>query len=331
VASQGPGAGTEGAGVGRGGPPPGFVLLAAVLAMSWGGPLVRYATAPPLAVAAWRVAFSVLFIAIVVVARGRAGATRSLTGREWALGVTSGLFLAAHFWSWIASLSYTTVASSVVLVSTQPVFVAILSVAFLKETPLPRQWAGIAVAVVGAGVIGWGDFAGGPEPLLGDLLAVAGAAFVSIYYVIGRRLRQRLDLWSYIAVVYGVAALVLLMGAALHPGVAVTGYPRTDWLVFLALAAGPMMIGHTGVNYALRFLPAYVANLALLGEPIGATLLAWWLPGIRERPTVQLLVGGSLVLLGIAMGTTRRVGKSRGPDPPWSAGDGRASFREDPG
>jgi drug/metabolite transporter (DMT)-like permease len=141
------------------------------------------------------------------------------------------VFLAAHFWSWIASLSYTTVASSVVLVSTQPVFVALLSVAFLKETPLPRQWAGIAVAVVGAGVIGWGDFAGGPEPLLGDLLAVAGAVFVSIYYVIGRRLRQRLDLWSYIAVVYGVAALVLLLGAALHPGVAVTGYPRspTGW------------------------------------------------------------------------------------------------------
>jgi drug/metabolite transporter (DMT)-like permease len=307
----------------------GFVLLAAVLAMSWGGPLVRYATAPPLAVAAWRVAFSVLFIAIIVVARDRGRAIRSLSGREWAMAATAGFFLAAHFWSWIASLSYTTVASSVVLVSTQPVFVALLSVALLKETPAPRQWAGIAVAVLGAGVIGWGDFAGGPEPLLGDLLAVAGAVFVSIYYVIGRSLRQRLDLWSYIAVVYGVAAGILLGGAALHPDVTVTGYPRTDWLVFLALAAGPMMIGHTGVNYALRYLPAYVANLALLGEPIGATLLAWWLPGIRERPTLQLLGGGALILLGIAMGMRRRIGKFTGPDPPWPPdGNGATIERE---
>ena len=197
-------------------------------------------------------------------------------------------------------------ASSVVLVNTQPVFVAVLSILFLGERPTSRQWLGIGVAVVGAGIIGWGDFGGGARPLLGDLLAVAGALFVSLYYVIGRRLRQRMDLWSYIAVVYGVAAGVLLGAAAVHPAVAVSGYPGTDWLVFLALAAGPMMIGHTGVNYALRHVRAYVANLALLGEPIGATLLAWWLPGIRERPTAQLLIGGSLVLLGIGLGVLRR-------------------------
>ncbi len=307
-------------------PPPGLVLLAAVLAMSWGGPLVRYATAPPLAVAAWRVALSVLFIAIVVVARDRGRSIRAMSRRDWVLALGAGFFLAAHFWSWITSLSYTTVASSVVLVSTQPVFVAILSVAFLKESPSRRQWLGIGVAVLGAGVIGWGGFARGPEPLLGDLLAVAGAVFVACYYVIGRGVRQRLDLWSYIAVVYGVAAALLLFGAAVHPNVALTGYPGTDWLVFLALAAGPMMIGHTGVNYSLRYLPAYVANLALLGEPIGATLLAWWLPGIREPPTLQLVLGGSLVLLGIGMGMVRRNQKSTGPDPPWTGREDDATI-----
>lgn len=286
--------------------PPGWVLLAAVLAMSWGGPLVRYATAPALVVAAWRVAFSVVFILAVVWVRDRGRAIRSLEGRDWLLAAASGAFLAGHFWSWIASLSLTTVASSVVLVNTQPVFVAVLSILFLGERPTVRQWTGIGVAVAGAAVIGWGDFAGGAEPLLGDLLAVAGAVFVSLYYVIGRRLRQRLDLWSYVAVVYGVAATLLLGAAAAHPEVAVTGYPGTDWLVFLALAAGPMMIGHTGVNYALRYMPAYVANLALLGEPIGATLLAWWLPGIRERPSIQLVVGGGLVLAGIGLGVRRR-------------------------
>jgi drug/metabolite transporter (DMT)-like permease len=286
--------------------PPGVILLVAVLAMSWGGPLVRYATAPALAVAAWRVSFSVLFIAGVVLLRDRGAAIRRLSGRDWALGLLSGAFLAGHFWSWIASLSYTTVASSVVLVNTQPIFVALLSIAFLGERPSRRQWVGIGVAVMGAAVIGWGDFAGGVDPLVGDLLAVAGAVFVSLYYVIGRRLRQRLELWDYIAVVYGAAAAILLGATAAMPGVDVAGYPGTDWLVFLALAAGPMMIGHTGVNYALRYIPAYVANLALLGEPIGATLLAWWLPGIRERPSVQLVLGGALVLFGIGLGVRRR-------------------------
>lgn len=285
---------------------PGLVLLVAVLAMSWGGPLVRYASAPALVVAGWRVGFSVLFIAAVVLVRDRGRAIRGLALRDWALAAASGAFLAGHFWSWIASLSYTTVASSVVLVNTQPVFVAILSILFLGERPTGRQWAGIAVAVAGAAVIGWGDFGGGTRPLVGDLLAVAGALFVSLYYVIGRRLRQRMDLWSYIGVVYGVAAGVLLGAAAALPDVAVTGYPATDWAVFLALAAGPMMIGHTGVNYALRHVRAYVANLALLGEPIGATLLAWWLPGIRERPSLQLVLGGSLVLIGIGLGLVGR-------------------------
>jgi drug/metabolite transporter (DMT)-like permease len=298
---------TDGSGRGAGPVlPPGAILLVAVLAMSWGGPLVRYASAPALAVAAWRVAFSVLFIAVVVLVRDRGRAIRGLGPRDWALAAASGLFLAGHFWSWIASLSLTTVASSVVLVNTQPVFVAALSVAFLGERPTRRQWLGIVVAVAGAAIIGWGDFLGGARPLAGDLLAVAGALFVSLYYVIGRRLRQRMELWSYIALVYGAAALVLLGAAWAHPGVPVTGYPPTDWAVFLALAAGPMMVGHTGVNYALRYVPAYLANLALLGEPIGATLLAWWLPGIRERPSIQLVLGGALVLLGIGLGVMRR-------------------------
>lgn len=288
--------------------PPGLILLVVVLAMSWGGPLVRYATAPALAVAAWRVTLSVVFILAVVWLRDRGRALRALSGRDWVLAALSGAFLAGHFWSWIESLSYTTVASSVVLVNTQPIFVALLSIAFLGERPTRLQWTGIGVAVVGAGVIGWGDLAGGADPLVGDLLAVAGAVFVSLYYVIGRRLRQQMELWDYIAVVYGVAAVILLVAAAALPGVDVTGYPATDWLVFLGLAAGPMMIGHTGVNYALRYIPAYVANLALLGEPIGATLLAWWLPGIRERPSAQLLLGGALVLLGIGMGLRRRSG-----------------------
>ena len=291
--------------------PPSFALIVAVLAVSWGGPLVRFTEAPALAVAAWRLALSVAFILLVVLARAETRRLPELSRREWLLAVASGVLLAAHFWSWIASLELTSVASSVVLVNVQPVFVATLSVLFLGERPTRMQWTGIGVAVAGAAVIGWGDWGGGTadggrDPLTGDLLALAGAAFVSGYYVIGRGLRQRLDLWHYIAIVYGVAAVVLLAAATLHPRVALTGYAPRDWWIFVALAAGPMMLGHTGVNYALRYLRAYVANLALLAEPVGATLIAWLLPGIAEVPPGATLAGGALILAGIALGTLSR-------------------------
>jgi drug/metabolite transporter (DMT)-like permease len=300
--------------------PPGLVLFVAVAAFSWAGPLVRFTDASALAVSAWRLLFSVAFIALVLAARrgGIAGALRRarLDRGEWALAVASGLLLAAHFWSWIASLDHTTIASSVVLVSTQPFFVAVLSVLFLGERPVRREWLGIAIAVAGAGAIGWGDLALGPGALFGDFLALAAALLAAGYYIIGRRLRRKLDLWTYVGVVYGVAAAVLSVAILLTPAVSLTGYARADWLVFLALAAGPMMLGHTGVNYALRYIPAYIANLAVLGEPVGAILLAWLLPAIREVPPLQTLVGGALILLGIAIGSLPGRGGRRSPPPP---------------
>lgn len=292
--------------------PPGVALTAAVVAISWAGPLVRFATAPALAVATWRLVLCVLMIAAVLAVRGR-GAVPRLRAREWALAAAAGLLLAAHFWSWITSLELTSVASSVVLVSTQPLFVAALSVAFLGERPAARQWGGILIGTAGAAVVGWGDWALGPTALLGDALALAGAVFASGYLVIGRRLRARLDLWHYTGVVYGIAALALAAAAALHPGVALTGYPAGDWWVFLALAAGPMLVGHTGMNYALRYVPAYLATLVVLAEPIGATLIAWLVPAIGEVPAPRTLLGGGLILGGIALGTIGRRTRTRAP------------------
>lgn len=290
--------------------------------MSWAGPLVRFSTAPPLVIGAWRLALSVGFIALTLAGRRELLRTARLTAREWVLGVGSGLLLALHFWSWIASLGLTSVASSVVLVSTQPLFVAALSLTFLGERPSRLQWSGIALAVIGAAVIGWGDFARGRAPLLGDVLALAGAVFAAGYYVIGRRLRQRLDIRVYTGLVYGIAAVALALATLASPAVDLIGYPRQDWLIFLALAAGPMMIGHTGVNYALRYVPAYVANLVVLGEPVGATIIAWLLPAIGERPSQQTLAGGMLILFGIALGVARQ--KSR-PTP------GTGTSRPSPG
>ena len=295
--------------------PPALALFTAVCALSIAGPIIRFTDAPALAVAAWRLTLSVVVIGVVILARPQSRAFPRLTTAEWGLALLSGTLLAVHFWTWFESLNMTSVASSVVLVNTQPIFVAILSGIFLKERASAVQWLGIAVAVGGAAVIGWGDHRGAVAgSLAGDLLAVLAAVFVSVYFVIGRRLRQRLDLWQYVGLVYGAAALVLLTAVAIHPGVDLVGYAPRDWLIFATLAAGPMMLGHTGVNYALRYVRAYVANLVILGEAVGATLIAWWLPQIGETPGATTLVGGGLILAGIAIGAAAGRGESSQPD-----------------
>jgi drug/metabolite transporter (DMT)-like permease len=292
------------------------------VAISFAGPLVRFSTAPALAIAAWRLVISVAFIAVVLVLRGGFLRGSHLSRREWALAGAGGILLAGHFWLWTTAIQLTSIASTAVLVSTQPLFVGLLSIRFLGERPLPRQWAGIVLAVGGAGIIGWGDFGTGRPALLGDSFALLAAILAAGYFTIGRGLRRRMDLWAYTGVVYGICAAVLLTAVLGSPEVPAGGYGMGDWMVFLGLAAVPMMMGHTGINYALRYLPAYVANLASLGEPVGATLLAWVLPSIREVPATKTVAGGVLVLLGITLGTlgTLRVGgvgegTRSGPDP----------------
>jgi len=279
--------------------------------MGWSGPLVRFSEAPALAIAVWRLVFAVALIGVL---RALAGGTRP-HGREWRAAIVAGVFLAAHFWAWIASIGMTSVASSVALVCMQPVFVAIFSATFLREHPTRAQWAGIMTAVAGAFVIAWGDWGRGTEALIGDALALLGAVLVSVYYVIGRRLRQRLDLWTYTGVVYGVAAIALAL-AALASGVDLVHHPGREWAIFGALALLPTMLGHTGANYALAHYRAYTVNLAILGEPVIASLLAWVLPGIREAPPLQTVVGGVLIVGGIALGMIRKAGASSHSDAP---------------
>lgn len=284
---------------------PGLVLALSVFAVSWAGPLVRFTGAPALAISFWRLAIACGIIGVLLVVRGEWRELRLLHGRDWALAGLAGLFLAGHFVTWIASLQLTTVAASVVLVSTQPLWVALLSIPLLGERPRPIQWAGITLAMAGAAWVGWGGGVGGAGDLRGNLLALSGAALAAAYYVLGRGLRRRVSIWPYVAVVYGAAAVMLLV-ALLASGTPVVGYASGDWAVFAALAIGPMMIGHTGQNWALRYLPAYAVNVSLLGEPIGATLIAWLLPGIRETPPAAVLLGGALILGGIIMGMRRR-------------------------
>ncbi|HEX4683318.1 MAG TPA: DMT family transporter [Gemmatimonadaceae bacterium] len=290
---------------------PSVVLALALVGISFGGPLVRLSTAQPLVIALGRIGFSLIVVAGALLVTGSWRQWRALDRRSLGLALAAGVMLAVHFWSWNASIGLTTVAASVVLVNMQPVIVAALSVTLLHEPPSRLQWLGIAIGMIGATVVASPAFGffGSSTPaiayvhnraLLGDLLALVGAATGACYYVAGRRLRATLDIWPYVGLVYGAAFAALLLFAA-AARVAVVPQPPRELAIFAGLALGPMLLGHTGFNWALRFMPAYVVNLTLLGEPVGATLLAAVLPGIREMPGIATLIGGALIFIGIYM------------------------------
>ncbi|HXL34601.1 MAG TPA: DMT family transporter, partial [Gemmatimonadales bacterium] len=260
-----------------------LVLIVAVLATTYAGPIVRFAAAPALAIAFWRLAMVLPVtggLAVLEGSREPGAGSRSWrvallpAPRSLLLMALSGLLLAFHFWSWIASLRFTTVASSVVLVSLKPVFAWGLAVAWLREHPTRTERWGIALAVIGASLIGLGDARLSLGALGGDGLALLGAVTGAGYYVIGRRVRQTVGIWRYATGVYAVAAAVLALLALAHAAPLI-GFARREWAVFGAMAAGPMLIGHTGMNYALRHFRATTVNVVALGEPVGASVIAW--------------------------------------------------------
>ena len=272
-----------------------------MLGISFAGPLVRLSNANPLTIAVWRLGFSLLIVAVFLVATSEWRDWRRIGGRQFLLALSAGVCLALHFWAWNASIHLTTIAASVTLVNLQPAMVAAISAIALKERPTSKQILGIAIAMVGALIIAAPDFSRGNEanaPLVGNLLAVSAALTAAIYYTIGRTLRRMLGIWAYVAIVYG-AAFVALIAIALFRGVSLAPQPSRELAIFAALALGPMLLGHTGMNWALEFLPAYVVNLTVLGEPVGATLLGAIIPAIHQIPGVSTLVGGAIVLGGV--------------------------------
>ena len=281
-----------------------LILILAVLATTYAGPVIHFTTAPAIAIAFWRLGL-VLPVTSALALRERRGPRER---GALPLMAVSGLCLAVHFWTWIASLRLTTVASSVLLVNLRPIFVWVIAATWLREHPGPRERWGIALAVVGATLIGGGDARLSLGALRGDLLALAGAVAGAGYSVLGRRVRRTAGVWSYATMVYGVAAISLGLVAVLGRS-PLTGFESRDWAVFAALAAGPMLVGHTGMNYALRHFRATTVNVAGLGEPVGATLIAWLVPAIHEVPSVTALGGGVLVLVGIALALAERRGE----------------------
>jgi drug/metabolite transporter (DMT)-like permease len=282
---------------------PYWVLALSLLGISFAGPLVRLSAADPVAIAVWRLGFSLVIVAVYLATTGEWRDWTRIKASELALAAAGGVSLALHFWAWNASIHLTTIAASVTLVNLQPAIVASISAVVLKEAPTKRQIVGIAVAILGALVIVAQDLQagtapGGNAPLLGNLLAMSAAVTAAIYYTIGRCLRKSLGVWAYVGIVYS-AAFVTLSLTALLRGVTLAPQPPREIAIFAGLALGPMLLGHTGMNWALKFLPAYVVNLTVLGEPVGATLLGALIPSIRQIPTAATLVGGAIVLGGV--------------------------------
>jgi drug/metabolite transporter (DMT)-like permease len=281
---------------------PWVTVSLAVVFVSFGAVLARLAAAPALAVAFYRVALASLVL-LPFAARPASAALPRLAPRHRVLLAASGAFLALHFATWIASLSFTTIASSVLLVNTAPLFAIGLSRAFLAERAPRVVLVALPVALVGSALLALGDYTGDPGSLRGNLLALAGAATLAAYQVIGRGLRDALPLTPYVLGVWATAAAVLAALAAAS-GVALAGFPARTWLAFLGLALVPTIGGHGLANKALRSLPAPTVGLFLLGEPLGASILAFLVFG--ETPGPWTLVGGSFVLAALALVVIRR-------------------------
>ncbi|HUK66405.1 MAG TPA: DMT family transporter [Anaeromyxobacteraceae bacterium] len=272
-------------------------LAGGVIAVSWAAILIRLAEAAPLAIAAWRLVLAGVATAGFALVARRGELARQPPRALLKLAL-AGLALCLHFATWIASLRLTSVASSVALVTTQPVFVALLSRAFLGEHASLRVLSGIVLAVAGGAAMASGDVALGPHALYGDGLAVLGAVAAAVYFVLGREVRPRLSLGAYVGVVYPAAALGLL-ALALFTHSPLWGYDRHTWVALGLLALVPQLLGHSLLNWALRWLSGTFVALAILAEPIVSTLLA--IPVLGERPRLHQLVGGAVLLAGVGL------------------------------
>jgi drug/metabolite transporter (DMT)-like permease len=282
--------------VGR--PPAGDLALiaVAVAAVSAAAPLIRGADAPSLAVAFWRNALAVAVLVPITAFRRRAEVA-ALVPAQWRGTLLAGVFLAAHFATWVPSLSFTTVASSVALVATQPVWAALMARARGERVPA-RAWAGIALAVTGAVVLSGVDLSISARALLGDALALAGGVLAAAYVTVGSEVRQSVSTTVYTTICYATAASLLAM-ACLAGGQPLSGYDAGTWATLAALTAGPQLLGHSIVNRVLRTTSATVVSVAILFEIVGSGFLAWVAFG--EAPPVGAYPAAVLIAAGVVL------------------------------
>jgi len=304
-----------------------LVLGLGILAVSAASIMIRFAQqeAPSLVIAAWRLSVAALVLTPFAIIRRRQE-IGAMSRSDLRLAIFSGIFLVIHFATWITSLAYTSVASSVILVTTSPLWVALLSPLVLKEKLSRQMAAGLVMALLGGFLVGLsdvctlsgegaacpaiGDFVRG-KAFWGDLLALIGAFAAAGYLMIGRKLRVKISTLSYITLVYGAAAAGLVLLTILF-GQNLFGYSKAAYLWMIGLALIPQLIGHTSYNFALAYLPAAYVSLTILGEPIGSSMLAFIL--LDEQVTLLKALGAALILVGIFIGSRADQSKLDNPN-----------------
>ena len=274
---------------------PYLVLVLGVIGVSTGSIFARLADAPAIVTAAYRVGLATLILIPVAGWKAR-DELRNLSLHDIKLAVLSGFFLALHFATWISSLDYTAIANSVVLVNTIPLWVGLLTPLVSKDRIKRATIISIIISVIGGAIIGFGDFAMGGNALWGDFLAVVGAMCAAVYLLLGRNLRRNLSLLSYVVVCYGSAAILLWL-IVIFLNLPITEYSSDTFAAFWAMALISQILGHSSYNWALKWFSTSFIAVALLGEPIGSTIMAYII--FKEGLTWTKFIGGLFILSAI--------------------------------
>ncbi len=273
------------------------VLVGGVISVSFAAIFIRMSTAPPLVISFYRMFFATILILAYSTYQGEVlSELKKLTRKDFLLLLLAGFFLAVHFGFWVTSLSHTSVASSVVLVTTQPIFIVLIESAFLGKKPSKNFLIGLSIAAVGSFLIGFGDFHGSEFALVGDVLALLGAAMAAGYFLIGGEVRSRIKILPYILMVYGISSIFLLLFITVA-GIPLLNYSAYNFSLFLLLAIVPTLLGHTAFNWLLSKVKASMVGVTILGEPIGSSILA--IIFFNEFPSYWVISGGFFVLISI--------------------------------
>lgn len=285
------------------------IILMGLLSISFASIFIKLCDAPSMVIATYRLVIASLFyVGFTSVKGGKI--SRGLSASQVKIMVVSAIFLTIHFSTWITSLKYTSVASSVVLVQSAPIFVALGSFVFLRERPSFLMILGIVIALAGTIVISIHDFSLDQTSLIGNLLALGGAIGAAGYLLAGRSLRAKVDTFRYVTIVYSITAGLLLIFTLLS-GAPMTGYAPRIYLLFVAIAFFPQVIGHTSFNWALKYFSATAVSILLLGEPIGASILAVIFLG--ETLSLVKIIGGFVILGGVVLAIVAESKRSSSP------------------
>lgn len=272
-----------------------LILGIGLISVSFASIFIKLCEAPALVIAAYRLTISSLFyLSFTRVKQGKIWSAFSKS--QLKVIFISATFLTIHFATWITSLKFTSVASSVVLVQSSPIFVAFGSIIFLKERPSALMITGALIALFGTVVISVHDFSQDSSSLTGNLLAISGAVGAAGYLLAGRKLRAEIDTFRYVTAVYSITAILLLI-ITLMSGAPLFAYNSKVYLLFFAIAFFPQIIGHTSINWSLKFFSATAVSIIILGEPIGASILAFFILG--EKLTLIKIIGGLVILSGV--------------------------------